>query len=300
MAEFNGKQGRWVTVEGRHLFIENGKDLKDAIKSAESKKSDNKHANAPKVKRDIGNRLATNYDACKDELREIFDYIKEDPERQAEFLKTLKELPYSNRETVLDAQIALNKNDPLKVYKGAYTSMPQFIRAYAKMTEPGISDEELKALPLADVVKKHLSGKQEDLIDKQEKEIAKREEQTKALNDEKKSVDAATDYETRKKELVDKYRKEFKQALKKSGGKMPTRINVDMNNKAQADAVFSAINAEYKLSPAEDKIWDMVRFSGGANPKMMLPGKAISTLGLSNDGIAGLRKWLAVWGLKNL
>lgn len=150
---------------------------------------------------------------------------------------------------------------------------------------------------------KHLfieDGKQEDLIDKQEKEISQRAEQTKALNDEKKSSDLAAENKERQQKLVDKYRKEFKQALKKSGGKMPTRIYTDMNNLVQKDAVFSAIDAEYKLSPEEEKIWDMVRFSGGNDPKMMLPGKAISTLGLSNAGISGMRKWLAVWGLKNL
>lgn len=295
MAEYNGKQGRWVTVEGRHLFIEDGKDLKDAIKSAEDKKSDNKHANAPKVKRDIGNRLAKNYDACKDELREMFDYIKGDPDRQAEFLKTLEKLPYSNRETVLDAQAALRKNDPEKVYHGAYTSMPQFIKAYAKMTEPGISDEELKDLTVSDLTKKHLSGN-EDPVSKQEKDIAKREEQTKALNDEKK----ANDFEDRKKELVDKYRKEFKDYLKKSNGKLPRQISMGTNT-VDKDAILSALNAEYELSPAEDKIWNKIQFQNrGGVPYIWLPGKSpISILGLSNNGISGLRKWLCVWGAKN-
>ena len=290
MAEYKGKQGRWITTkEGRHLFIENGKG-----------ESDNKYANAPKVSRDIGDRLAKNYDACKDEIREIFDYIKEDPDRKAEFLKTLEELPYSNRETVLDAQIAFKKNDPSKVYHGAYTSMPQFIRAYAKMTEPGISHEELMELPVSSLTKKHLS-KNEDSVDKQEKEIAKRAEQTKALNDEKKANDLADENKARQQKLVDKYRKELKDYLKKNDGKLPRQINMGTTT-AQRDAVLSALNAEYQLSPAEDKIWDKIQFQNRDGvPHIWLPGKApISTLGLSQNAISGLRKWLAVWGAKNL
>lgn len=31
MAYFNGKQGKWITVKGNHIFIEDGKDIKEAI-----------------------------------------------------------------------------------------------------------------------------------------------------------------------------------------------------------------------------------------------------------------------------
>lgn len=294
MAEFNGKQGRWVTIEGRHLFIENGVDVKDAIKNWNNGK---KYADAPKVRRDIGNRLAKSYDACKDELREIFDYIKKDPERQSEFIKTLRDLPYSNQETVLDAEIAFKKNDPEKVYHGAYTSMPQFIRAYAKMTEPGISNKELTELPLSDIFKKHSV----DMVDKQSKEIEAREKETKALNEEKKANDTAKEYQTKKNALVDKYRKELRNELKKNDGKMPRKINMPTTTEGR-DAVLSAIDAEYNLSPAEDKIWDTIQVQNrNGVPYLWLPGKApVSTLGLSQKGVAGLRKWLSVWGAENL
>ena len=34
MATFNGKNGVWRTVGGRHIFIANGQSLKDAMKAS--------------------------------------------------------------------------------------------------------------------------------------------------------------------------------------------------------------------------------------------------------------------------
>ena len=292
MAEFNGKQGRWVTVEGRHLFIEDGKDLDTAIKSIEGKSSNT----APKIRRDIGNRVGKSYDAVKEDLTEIFDYLTADATRQKDFFDTLKKVAPTDSEAMLDAQIALKKNDPQKLYRGGYTSMPQFLRAYAKMTEPDITDEELNDLPLPSYMKRNAkSSDTEDAVDKQEKEIAEREKQTKELNDEKK----ANDYESRKQEIVDKYRKELKGYLKDNNGKLPRKLNMGTTI-AQRDAVLTALDAEYTLSPAEEKVWDKVQFQGHGK-YIWLPGKSpIEITGLSQKAISGLRKWLSVWGAEHL
>ena len=39
MAEYNGKQGHWVTTkEGRHLFIEDGENKAQAVRDEEARK----------------------------------------------------------------------------------------------------------------------------------------------------------------------------------------------------------------------------------------------------------------------
>lgn len=184
MAEFNGKQGRWITYEGRHLFIEDGKDIKDAIKAASGKKqedlidkqereiaerarqakelNDEKKYNeqqmtnksqAPKLKSDIGNRAAKSYDLVKQDFQDIVDYLRSNPEKKTEFLRMLKSYPYVNTELMIDVEYALKKNNPKMIFdsKGSLN----FLRAYLHYTEPKLSKEEIEDRVLSDLIKKH-------------------------------------------------------------------------------------------------------------------------------------------------
>ena len=99
---------------------------------------------------------------------------------------------------------------------------------------------------------------------------------------------------------MDKYRKELRDYLKKNDGKLPRKINMGTDTVSK-DAILSAIDKEYELTPAQDKIWDTIQFQNrNGVPYLWLPGKApINILGLSQNGVAGLRKWLSVWGEEN-
>lgn len=319
MAKFDETEGRWITTKnGRHIFIrkenktsdtgayERDYDERDVIHYENIFKGDaskNQEDTPKKYGKDNKAIPMHRHDLISQYQEDIRDYLKDNNGKLPEKLS----FGWSNSQkdaffTALDREYKLSSKEEEyykkldRNYEGGLSVGDKEVISQASIR--GLSSSGEEGLKKWTAVQETRKG--EDPVDKQEREIAKRAEETKALNDEKKANDAATSYAERKKELVNKYRGEFQKALKKSGGKMPTRVNVDMNNKVQADAVFSAIDAEYELSPAEDKIWDMVHVTGGANPKLSLPGKSVSTLGLSNEGVSGLRKWLAVWGLKNL
>lgn len=287
MAEFNGKQGRWVTVEGRHLFIEDGTTGDNS--TAKGK------AGMPKLSADIGNKIAKSYSDAKDDFEAIVKYFTDNSDKKEDFLDFLKDYPYVSSELVLDTALAFKRNKPQLIYDSK--GRTNFLRAYLKYTNPDMSDKDIEAQVLSDTQKKHSIMFGKDSVDKQEKEIAERAKQAKELNDEKK----ANDYESRKQEIVNKYRKELKSYLNANNGKLPRRLNMGTTT-VQRDAVLSALDSEYTLSSAEEKIWDKIQFQNRDGvPYIWLPGKApISTLGLSNKAISGLRKWLSVWGAENL
>jgi hypothetical protein len=297
MAEFNGKQGRWVTVEGRHLFIENGKDLKDAIKSAENKKSSKEQSHLDEID--------DRYAFYEHWYNKVGGKMTMKTPKDGKFSAWVENYDTKTLPLEVDGHKILPVGEDFSPITGQHmpASEPRAFVAKIDGKWQGFKasgneqywgyEAYQKAV---DAIKKS-SGKQEDLVDKQEKDIAKHEQMKKELNAEKK----VNDYETRKQELVDKYKGEFTKYLKQNNGKLPRKINMGTNI-ADRDAILTALNDTYKLSDAEDKVWDKIQFQNkNGEPYIWLPGKSpISTLGLSNKAISGLRKWLSVWGAEHL
>lgn len=321
MAEFDGKQGRWITYKGRHLFIEDGKNADDVIE--EHLKRDGgasyyafKQERAEKAKKES---IAKNLQNIKDNFDKI--NVKSDASIPFRTGKTSvgggvetedKTVPMEvngqkiiplNRDNTVWEPSKKSKYDSDNYYPGKFAvKVGDEVKVFG--TGMGQAGNDVHShYEVGNAYKDAVNAikKIENPIDKQEREIAKRAEQTKALNDEKKANDIAKEYQTKKNALVDKYRKELRNALKKNDGKMPRKINMPTTTEGR-DAVLSAIDAEYNLSPAEDKIWDTIQVQNrNGVPYLWLPGKApVSTLGLSQKGVAGLRKWLCVWGAENL
>ena len=71
MAEFNGKEGQWITYHGRHLFIEDGKSVDEVVKSFKSKSGEDdvdRKNRQIKSNEDTAKKLNEEKDQKKDEV----------------------------------------------------------------------------------------------------------------------------------------------------------------------------------------------------------------------------------------
>ena len=178
VAYFKNSGGHWITTkDGRKIFIEDdkntsGKKQEDLIdkqsreieerqkiakelndEKKRNEQSASKKSSAPKLNANIGNNFAKGYDLVKQDLQDIVDYFRNNPEEKTEFLRMLKAYPYVGTDLMIDVEYALRKNNPKTIFDNK--GILNFFRAYLHYTQPKLSKEEIEDIVLSDATKKH-------------------------------------------------------------------------------------------------------------------------------------------------